>query len=57
MAYKRHTDFYIPVLKTLEDLKGHEVNVELWESFYDFRCSAIKTPLQTQGLCLRCKSI
>ena len=26
MAYKRHTDFYIPVLKTLEDLKEHEVN-------------------------------
>lgn len=26
MAYIRHTDFYIPVLTILEDLKNHEVN-------------------------------
>lgn len=26
MAYRRHTDFYIPVLKVLDDLNEHEVN-------------------------------
>ena len=33
MTYKRYTDLYIPILKTLEDLKGHEVNVEIWETY------------------------
>lgn len=32
MKSKRHTDFYIPVLKVLEDLQQHEVNILIAET-------------------------